>query len=187
MPFDFKELPIPGLLLVESRLFKDGRGFFMELFKLPDFEAAGIKGPFVQDNLSLSRRNVLRGLHYQVEPAAQGKLVTCLRGKVFDVAVDLRKGSPTFGRWFGTELFPGKMLYIPEGFAHGFLTLSEEALVFYKVTGSPYSPEHDRSLKWNDPQIGIEWPLDGEPILSEKDRNAPSLSEAEINFRWREQ
>jgi len=184
MPFEFIKTEIPEVIIVKPKVFGDERGFFMETFKRSDFEKAGIDTDFVQDNHSKSKRGVLRGLHYQLEPKSQGKLVRCIKGKIFDVAVDIRKGSPTFGRWIGVELSEENklMLWIPKGFAHGFLTLSEEAEIIYKVSGSEYSPDHDRSIRWNDPEIDIKWPLDCEPILSEKDKNAPFLKEAEINF-----
>ncbi|MEO2069353.1 MAG: dTDP-4-dehydrorhamnose 3,5-epimerase [Desulfurobacteriaceae bacterium] len=187
MPFEFIKTEIPEVIIVKPIVFGDERGFFMETFKKSDFEKAGIDTNFVQDNHSKSRKNVLRGLHYQIEPKSQGKLVRCIKGKIFDVAVDIRKGSPTFGRWVGVELSEENklMLWIPKGFAHGFLTLSEEAEIIYKVSGSEYSPDHDRSIRWNDPEIDIKWPFEGEPILSEKDKNAPFLKDAEINFVYR--
>ena len=177
MPFEFIKTEIPEVVIVKPKVFGDERGFFMETYKKSDFERAGIDTDFVQDNHSKSIKGVLRGLHFQVQPKAQGKLVRCIRGKIFDVAVDIRKGSPTFGKWVGVELSEENklMLWIPKGFAHGFLTLSEEAEIIYKVSGSEYSPVHDRSIRWNDPDIGISWPLEGEPILSEKDRTAPFL------------
>ncbi len=180
MPFTIKETSLPGVLLVTPKIFGDERGFFMETYKASDFLNAGLPGIFTQDNHSRSVKGVLRGLHYQLPPFAQAKLVRCLRGKIFDVAVDIRKSSPTFGQWYGhvlTEDDP-TMLFIPEGFAHGFYTLSETADVFYKVTAE-YSPEHDRGILWNDPQIGIAWP-EGERIISEKDRNNTLLVNAEI-------
>ncbi|WP_022846474.1 MULTISPECIES: dTDP-4-dehydrorhamnose 3,5-epimerase [unclassified Desulfurobacterium] len=182
MPFEFLKTEIPEVIIVKPRVFGDERGFFLETYKKSDFTKAGINGEFVQDNHSKSRKGVLRGLHYQAKPKMQGKLVRCIKGRIFDVAVDIREGSPTFGKWVGVELSEENklMLWIPEGFAHGFLTLSEEAEIVYKVSGSEYSPEHDRSIRWNDPQIGIEWPIDKEPLLSEKDRNAPFLQEAEL-------
>ncbi len=180
MPFEFIESELAGVVLVKPAVFSDSRGFFMETFKKSEFERFGIDTDFVQDNHSKSKRGVLRGLHYQREPKAQGKLVRCIRGKIFDVAVDIRKDSPNFGKWVGFELSEENrlMLWIPKGFAHGFLTLSDEAEIIYKVSGSEYSPSHDRSVAWNDPFIGIEWPIDGEPVLSEKDRRAPLLEEA---------
>jgi dTDP-4-dehydrorhamnose 3,5-epimerase len=189
MPFEFIRTEIPEVIIVKPRVFGDERGFFMETYKKSDFEKAGIDTDFVQDNHSKSVKGVLRGLHYQLEPEVQGKLVRCIRGKIFDVAVDIRRGSPTFGKWIGVELSEENklMLWIPKGFAHGFLTLSEEAEIVYKVSGGEYSPEHDRNIRWNDPDIGIEWPLGGEPILSEKDKIAPLLKDAEVNFVYEEQ
>ena len=188
MPFEFIKTSIPEVILIKPRVFGDERGFFMETYKKSDFEKAGIDTDFVQDNHSKSVKGVLRGLHYQLEPKAQGKLVRCIRGKIFDVAVDIRRGSPTFGKWIGVELSEENklMLWIPKGFAHGFLTLSEEAEIVYKVSGGEYSPEHDRNIRWNDPDIGIEWPLGGEPILSEKDKIAPLLKDADVNFVYKE-
>jgi len=184
MPFDFMKMEISDVILIRPRVFADKRGFFMETFKKSDFEKMGIDVDFVQDNHSRSVKGVLRGLHYQLEPKAQGKLVRCIKGKIFDVAVDIRKGSPTFGKWVGVELSEENrlMLWIPKGFAHGFLTLSDEAEIIYKVSGSEYAPEYDRSIRWDDPSINISWPLTGEPVLSEKDSSAPFLIEAEINF-----
>ncbi|NWF75705.1 MAG: dTDP-4-dehydrorhamnose 3,5-epimerase [Nitrospirae bacterium] len=182
MPFIFKKLEIPGVILIEPKIFKDNRGYFMETYKYSDFAEAGIKENFIQDNCSSSVRRVLRGLHYQKNPNAQGKLVQCLKGKIFDVAVDIRKGSETFGKWIGLELSDENnyMLYIPPAFAHGFIVLSDTADVIYKCT-KEYSPEDDRGIIWNDPEIGIIWPLHN-PILSEKDAKHPRLKEADINF-----
>ena len=189
MPFEFLKTEIPEVLIVKPKFFSDERGFFMETYKKSDFERAGIDTNFVQDNHSKSVKGVLRGLHYQIEPKAQGKLVRCIKGKIFDVAVDIRKGSPFFGKWVGIELSEENklMLWIPKGFAHGFLAISEEAEIIYKVSGSEYSPNHDRSIRWNDPDIGIKWPLEGQPILSRKDSLAPFLREAEINFVYSEE
>ena len=186
MPFDFVRLEIPEVILVKPERFSDDRGFFMETYKKSEFEKAGITDEFVQDNHSRSIKGVLRGLHYQLEPKAQGKLIRCIRGRIWDVAVDIRIGSPTFGRYVAVELSEenGFMLWIPKGFAHGFLTLSKEAEVIYKVSGAEYSLEHERSIRWNDPDINVEWPLEGEPVLSPKDRNAPFLKDAEINFYY---
>ena len=169
------ELRLGGVLLLESRAFRDERGFFLETWNRGRHSAAGVPDDFAQDNVSFSRRGVLRGLHYQ-NPAPQGKLVAVLQGSIFDVAVDLRADSPTFAQWFGTELSAENLrqLYIPEGFAHGFLVTAETALVSYKCT-APYAPEHERSLRWDDPEIGIVWPL-GNPLLSDRDQNAPLLS-----------
>ncbi|HIE59541.1 MAG TPA: dTDP-4-dehydrorhamnose 3,5-epimerase [Persephonella sp.] len=186
MPFEFIKTDIPEVILVKPVVFKDNRGFFMETYKKSNFEKVGINTDFVQDNHSKSIKGVLRGLHYQNEPFAQGKLVRCIRGKIFDVAVDIRKGSPTFGKWIGYELSEENklMLWIPKGFAHGFLTLSEEAEVIYKVSGEEYSPQYDAGIIWNDPDIGIKWPLDNidEVLLSDKDKNLPNLKNADINF-----
>jgi dTDP-4-dehydrorhamnose 3,5-epimerase len=181
MPFEFIKTEIPEVILIKPKVFGDQRGFFMETYKKSDFEKAGIETNFVQDNHSKSVKGVLRGLHYQKEPRAQGKLVRCLRGKIFDVAVDIRPNSPTFGKWVGFELSEENkhMLWIPKGFAHGFLTLEENTEIFYKVSGSEYSPEHDAGIIWNDEQIGINWPLNEieKLILSEKDKNLPNLKE----------
>jgi dTDP-4-dehydrorhamnose 3,5-epimerase len=182
MPFTFKQLEIPGLVLVEPKRIGDGRGFFMELYKSSEFEGSGLPTAFVQDNLSHSTRGVLRGLHYQLHPHAQGKLVMALSGRIFDVAADIRHGSPTYGRWLGLELTSenGLMFYVPPGFAHGFCVLSDEATLLYKVTDE-YAPECERGIIWNDPQIAVEWPI-AEPLLSPTDVTLPPLHEAENNF-----
>lgn len=184
MPFLFKKLAIPDLILVEPKKFPDDRGIFMETYKSSEFFRNGIREPFVQDNHSRSFRGVLRGLHYQKNPHAQGKLVQCHRGRIFDVAVDLRKGSPTFGQWIGVELSEENnlMLYIPPAFAHGFVALSETADVLYKCTNE-YASESDRGIIWNDPDIGIQWPVK-EPILSDKDRRHPLLRDADPDFEY---
>lgn len=160
---------IPGVVLLEPRIFSDSRGFFLETYNERSFAAMGIAERFVQDNQSYSKQGVLRGLHVQVEQA-QGKLVRVVAGEVFDVAVDLRRGSETFGKWTGAQLSSTNhyMIWIPKGFAHGFYTLSETAEVAYKVTEF-YAPQHERTLLWNDPEVAIQWPLKGEPILSDKD------------------
>ncbi len=167
---------LAGVKLVTPRVFRDDRGYFFETYQEDRYDAAGIASPFLQDNVSKSRKGVLRGLHFQ-HPNPQGKLVGVLDGEVFDVAVDLRKGSPQFGQWYGTILSGEnhRQLWIPEGFAHGFLVLSEIAIFAYKCTAL-YSAEDDRSVRWNDPAIGIEWPSK-EPVLSPKDANAPLLAE----------
>ena len=182
MPFKFTQLEIGGVVLIEPELFGDERGFFLEFYKRSDFLRAGISGHFVQDNHSRSARGVLRGLHYQKDPRAQGKLVRCLQGAIFDVAVDIRKGSPTYGRWVGRELTGGnrQMLYVPVGCAHGFLTLSDGTEVLYKCT-EEYAPVHDRGIIWNDPDIGIPWQA-SEPVLSGKDRALPRLRDADNDF-----
>lgn len=172
---------IPDVLILEPAVFKDERGFFFESFNQKKFEdIAGLKVRFVQDNQSHSVRSVLRGLHYQIEQP-QGKLVRVSHGEIFDVAVDLRRRSPTFGKWTGVKLSAEnkKQLWVPEGLAHGFLVLSETADLLYKVTDY-YAPQHERSLLWNDPRIGITWPMDHAPILSAKDRSALPLAAAEV-------
>lgn len=184
MNFEFIKLEIPEVVLIKPKVFEDARGFFMETFKASAFTKAGISYPFVQDNHSKSKKGVLRGLHYQLEPKAQGKLVRCIRGKIWDVAVDIRKGSPTFGKWVAVELSEENkyMLWIPPGFAHGFLAL-EDCEIIYKCT-EEYAPELDRGIIWNDPDIAIPWPIDN-PILSPKDAKLPRLKDAEINFEYR--
>lgn len=179
MPFEFKPLAIKDVILVTPKVFGDERGFFMESYKKSDFFDNGIAVEFNQDNHSKSTKGVLRGLHYQLAPKMQAKLVRCSRGKILDVAVDIRKNSPTFGQWVGAELSEENknMLFIPEGFAHGFVVISDTAELLYKASGE-YSPAHDRGIRWNDPQIGIEWGIDFEPLLSEKDKKQPLLSEA---------
>jgi dTDP-4-dehydrorhamnose 3,5-epimerase len=171
---------IPDVLLIEPQVFGDERGFFFESFNERAFaEKTGIQTRFVQDNHSRSARNVLRGLHYQIKQP-QGKLVRVVTGEVFDVAVDLRRKSPTFGKWTGTILSAEnkRLLWIPEGFAHGFLVLSESADFLYKTTGY-YAPAHERCVSWNDPQIAIAWPLQGAPVVSAKDRQGIALQDAE--------
>tara|TARA_Y100001934_G_scaffold272888_1_gene362110 strand:- start:796 stop:1347 length:552 start_codon:yes stop_codon:yes gene_type:complete len=167
---------LPGVVIVEPRVFDDERGFFMESFNARDFADAGLPTTFVQDNHSRSTRGVLRGLHYQY-PAWQGKLVRAIFGEIFDVAVDIRRNSPHFGDWFGLTLSANnrKQLYVPPGFAHGFCVLSEVSEMAYKCT-SHYEPADDAGVLWNDPDIGIEWPIKN-PILSEKDAVAPALDE----------
>lgn len=171
---------LPEVLLLEPKVFGDARGFFLESWNAHTFrELTGLDVDFVQDNHSRSARGVLRGLHYQLQQP-QGKLVRVVRGRVFDVAVDLRRASPRFGRWAGVELSEDdhRQLWVPPGFAHGFLVLSESADFLYKTTDY-YAPAHKRCIAWNDPQIGIDWPLDGAPLLSAKDAQGVSLAEAE--------
>lgn len=177
MPFTFRRLEIPEVVLVEPKVFGDERGYFMETYKMPDFVAAGITESFVQDNHSRSTRGVLRGLHYQNPPFAQGKLVRVVRGEVFDVAVDIRRGSPTWGRWVGVVLSEEnkKSLYLPPGMAHGFCVLSDVADVVYKTT-SVYSAESEAGIIWNDEDLNIDWPVE-QPVLSEKDAAFPALKE----------
>lgn len=182
MPFKFHQLVVPEVILVEPQRFGDPRGFFMETYQYETFVANGITPHFVQDNYSRSAKGVLRGLHYQKDPFAQGKLLLVVVGEIFDVAVDIRRGSPTFGQWVGEILSAenGRMLYVPPGFAHGFCVLSESADLTYKATDI-YKPETDRGIIWNDPQIGIEWPITA-PTLSTKDVKLPPLAEADINY-----
>ncbi len=177
MPCTFKKLDIAGLVLVEPRAFPDERGFFLESFKESEFAAAGIADRFVQDNHSLSVKNVIRGLHFQKEPRAQGKLVRVVKGRAWDVAVDIRPNSPTYKKWLGMELSGDNrlMLYIPPGFAHGFASLSDEVHLLYKCT-QEYDPVLDAGIRWNDPDLAIEWPVK-EPILSPKDEVLPFLNE----------
>lgn len=179
---EFIKLEIPDVVLIRPKVFEDSRGFFMEFFRASVFREAGISFDFVQDNHSRSSRFVLRGFHYQLRPAEQGKLVKCVRGRVLDVAVDIRKNSPWYGKYVAVELseYNRLMLWIPPGFAHAFLALDEENELIYKVT-KEYSPEHERGIVWNDPQIGVRWGVEN-PILSEKDRNLPPLKDAENNF-----
>ena len=178
----FTPTTIPDVLLIEPQVFQDERGFFLESFQAEKFKAAGIPNTFVQDNHSASRRDVLRGLHYQVRQA-QAKLIRAVVGEIFDVAVDLRHTSPTFGRWTGAILSAQNkhLLWIPPGFAHGFLVLSDWAEVLYKASDY-YAPQWERTLRWDDPTVGIQWPLaeDRHPILSAKDSAGKLLPEAEI-------
>ena len=172
---------LPEVMIIEPKVFGDARGFFLESFNAKAFaEATGVDLPFVQDNHSRSAQGVLRGLHYQIKQA-QGKLVRVVRGSVFDVAVDVRRSSPNFGHWVGVELTEdnNRQLWVPPGFAHGFLVLSASADFLYKTTDY-YAPEHERSVLWNDPAIGIDWPLLGEPLLSGKDKAGVLLKDAEV-------
>ena len=172
---------LPDVLILEPRVFGDERGFFYESFNARAFsEATGLHREFVQDNHSRSQRGVLRGLHYQLQQA-QGKLVRVTAGEVYDVAVDIRRSSPTFGRWTGVHLSAEnkRQLWLPEGFAHGFLVLSEYAEFLYKTTDY-YAPAHERCIRWDDPSLAIDWPLDGAPQLSTKDQAGPSLADAEV-------
>ena len=171
-------MKIPEVLILEPEVYQDVRGFFLESFNQRVFVQLGIRETFVQDNHSRSVKNVLRGMHYQIKQP-QGKLVRAIAGKIFDAAVDLRKSSPNYGKWVGTELSAEnhKMMWIPPGFAHGFLVLSNAAEVLYKTTDY-YAKEFERALLWNDEDVGITWPLVGEPIISERDRNAAAFKEA---------
>ena len=177
------ETKIPGVLIIEPRIFQDARGFFMESYNRRTYRESGLDYNFVQDNHSLSvEAGVIRGLHYQLQPKAQTKLVRVIRGAIYDVVVDIRKNSVTFGQWVGIILTEHnkRQLLVPKGFAHGFCTLVPNTEVEYKVD-EYYSPEHDRGILWNDPDLGIDWPV-STPILSDKDQNHPRLKDAEINF-----
>jgi dTDP-4-dehydrorhamnose 3,5-epimerase len=181
MPYTVTPTAIPDVLLLEPKVFSDDRGYFFESYNTRAFqEATGLEVEFVQDNHSMSERGVLRGLHYQILHP-QGKLLRAVQGSVFDVAVDLRKSSPTFGRWAGATLSAKnrRQLWIPPGFAHGFLALSDRAEVLYKITDYWY-PEHERTLLWKDPALGIAWPLDGEPRLAAKDVEGKLLAGADL-------
>ena len=172
---------LPGVLLLEPRVHQDARGFFFESYNRRAFrEATGLEVDFVQDNQSFSVRNVLRGLHYQIRQP-QGKLVHVLAGEIFDVVVDLRRSSPTFGKCVATTLSGGahRMLWVPAGFAHGYLVLSEHAIVLYKTTDY-YAPEHERTILWNDPALGIRWPIEHDPVLNEKDARGAAFAAAEL-------
>ncbi len=184
MPVTTTPTEIPDVLVLQAGMARDDRGYFSEVFVAPVFDGLGIRGSFVQDNLSSSRKGTLRGMHYQIEPRSMGKLVRVLRGEVFDVAVDLRKGSPWFGKWVGRTLSEanGLALWIPAGFAHGFLATADDALVLYKCTAT-HAPEAERALSYRDPTIGIRWPA--EPTLvSPKDEAAPPLDKADYNFMY---
>jgi len=177
------ETEIEGLVLVEPEVHGDERGFLVETFRDDEWRGLGIEAEFVQENHSRSGRNILRGLHFQTSPG-QAKLVRCLRGRIWDVAVDLQRGSPTYGRWEGHELDDERhrQLFVPVGFAHGFCVLSEEADVAYKLS-SRYDPETEAGFAWDDPDVGVEWPVT-EPRLSERDRGAPRLSEIADSLPW---
>lgn len=180
--FTFHKTEIEGVYIIEPKVFGDDRGYFMETYKESDFIEAGLNYKFVQDNQSKSRKGVLRGLHYQLHHP-QAKLVRVISGEVFDVAVDLRKNSPTYGKWVGVILSAEnkKMFMIPRGFAHGFVVLSETAEFVYKCD-ELYHPEDEGGIMWNDPEVGVVWPYEGEPLLSEKDKKHPSLKESKVAF-----
>jgi dTDP-4-dehydrorhamnose 3,5-epimerase len=179
MPFSFKRLSIPDIILVVPQSFSDDRGFFFESFKESEFLSRGIDKKFIQDNFSHSIRGVIRGLHFQKTPKAQAKLVSVLKGEIFDVVVDIRKNSPTYGKWVSEILSENnyKLLYIPEGFAHGFCVISEEADVLYKISNE-YSPEHEHGIIWNDPKLNIDWPI-SKPIVSSNDSKLPLFENLE--------
>ncbi|SPD65506.1 dTDP-4-deoxyrhamnose-3,5-epimerase [Cupriavidus taiwanensis] len=181
MSMNIGKTALPEVLILEPKVFGDDRGFFFESFNARQFEdATGLKRDFVQDNHSRSAKNVLRGLHYQIQQP-QGKLVRVVAGTVFDVAVDIRRNSPNFGKWVGVELSAEnkRQLWVPEGFAHGFVVLSESAEFLYKTTDY-YAPQFERSLRWDDPALAIHWPIDGAPVLSKKDEDAPAFAAAEL-------
>lgn len=180
------ETPIPGLLIIEPRVFADERGYFFESFNEAAFEKNGLVSCYLQDNESKSQRGVIRGLHYQLAPHAQTKLVRVILGSVYDVAVDLRQGSPTFGQWYGLEISAKnkKQLYIPKGFAHGFSVLSEHAIFSYKCDNL-YRPESERGIRFDDPQLGIDWQInETDAVISGKDLHNPAFAEAEMNFKF---
>ena len=186
MPFRFTPTQLTEVIIVEPRVFPDERGFFMETYKKSDFAAHGITDVFVQGNQSRSSKGTLRGLHYQKDPKGQGKLVRAMGGEIFDVVVDIRKGSPSYGNWLAVTLSSTnqKMLYVPRGFAHGFCVMSEQADVFYMTT-EEYAPDYEAGICWNDPDLGIDWPI-GDPKLSKRDKNWPRLRAADNNFQYDE-
>jgi dTDP-4-dehydrorhamnose 3,5-epimerase len=180
MPFSFKPLAIADVVFIEPKIFPDERGFFFESFKASDFEQAGLPSFFTQDNFSFSKKNVVRGLHYQKHPKAQGKLVSVLHGRIWDIAVDIRKDSATFLKYVAEVLDDQNhaMLYIPPGFAHGFAAISDDVHVLYKCTNE-YDPQADSGIRWDDPDLTISWPVES-PIVSDKDRKLPLIRSAEI-------
>ncbi len=184
MPFCFSPTEIPEVIVIDPRVFPDQRGFFMETYKRSEFAAHGVSGTFVQSNHSKSSKGILRGLHYQKHPKAQCKLVRALSGEIYDVVVDLRQGGPTYGKWIAVMLSEKnkRMLYVPAGFAHGFCVTSEEAEILYMST-EEYAPKHEAGVLWNDPELGIEWPL-AEPQLAPRDLAWPPLKWADNNFRY---
>jgi len=186
MTFTFTRLEIPDVILVETKIFSDNRGFFYESFKESDFLSYGITDKFIQDNFSHSVKGVIRGLHYQNPPKSQAKLVTVIKGKIFDVAIDIRKKSPTYGKWISEILSEEnhRSLYVPEGFAHGFCVLSEQADVSYKVNNE-YSLQHEQGIIWNDQTLNISWPIE-KPIISNKDQQLSSLENSKNDFTYQE-
>jgi len=182
MSFSFNRLEIPDVIVIEPKSFEDTRGIFFENFKESEFTSNGISIKFVQDNSSQSLNSVIRGLHFQKNPKAQAKLISVIKGEIFDVAVDIRRNSPTFGKWVSEILSEKnhKSLYIPEGFAHGFCVTSDKSYVYYKVSNE-YSPEHEQGILWNDPKLNIKWPV-SKPIISEKDNQLPLLENLGNDF-----
>ena len=185
MPFEFIETELKDVLIIKPKVFGDKRGFFLESYKKNDFYNAGIKEEFNQDNHSKSTKGVLRGLHFQLNPKSQAKIVRCVRGKIYDVAVDIRKNSPTYKKWIKVELSEDnkQMIYIPVGFAHGFVVLSEEAELIYKATNE-YAPDLDGGIRWNDSDINVDWGIDFIPIISDKDASLPAFKDARMNFEY---
>ncbi|HXK48952.1 MAG TPA: dTDP-4-dehydrorhamnose 3,5-epimerase [Clostridiales bacterium] len=186
MSLNVSETGIEGLKIIQTKIFRDERGYFFEVFSSQRFSDAGINDRFFQDNISRSGKGVVRGLHYQLEPKAQSKLLTVISGKIIDAAVDLRTGSPTFGKHFTVELCSndGKMIYIPKGFAHGFLSLTDDTVIMYKC-GEQYSPAYERGIRFNDPELGIDWKYPaGKMTVSERDRQFPLFRDAEMNFKF---
>ena len=184
MPFRFSRLSLPEVIIIEPTVFPDDRGFFMETYKYSEFVRNGITERFVQGNQSHSTRHTLRGLHYQNAPRAQSKLMRVVLGEIFDVVVDIRKGSPRYGQWLAVQLSAGnkKSLYVPPGFAHGACVVSDEATLLYMVT-EEYAPECEAGVIWNDPALAIDWPLQN-PVLSQRDRAWPCLNAADNNFTY---
>ena len=178
MPFEFEKQSIEDVILVKPKVFGDNRGFFMETYKKSEFVANGIDVEFTQDNHSKSTKGVLRGLHYQAKPYGQAKLIRCVKGRIYDVAVDIRKNSKTFGQYVKIELSEDnkQMLFIPEGFAHGFVALTDDVEILYKTSGE-YAPQADRGILWCDKELNVDWEIDFEPILSDKDKYQSELSE----------
>lgn len=184
MPISISKGPLPGLLICEADIARDNRGYFSETYSQSVWKHRGFEETFVQDNLSMSAKGTLRGLHYQLNPNGQGKLVQVLRGSVYDVVVDIRRGSPTFGEHFGLELSSEnrKYLWVPVGFAHGFIALEQSTHVLYKCT-TTHAPSSERSILYNDPKLEIDWPLEA-TLISDKDKDAPIFEEAEFNFEY---
>lgn len=184
MPVRVQPTEIPEVLAFATGLIRDARGFFSELYSRQTFSEQGFTAEFVQDNCSLSGYGVLRGMHYQIEPNGMGKLIQVIQGSIFDVAVDIRRGSPTFGQWVGQVLSAENRvaLWVPVGFAHGFLSLEDDTLVFYKCT-TIHAPQAERAFRYNDPAVGIDWPFEPK-LVSRKDAEAPLLAEADYNFEW---
>ena len=184
MPFEFERLKIPDIILIRPKVFKDERGFFIETYKYSEFKKNGVNLDFVQDNHSRSKKGILRGLHYQMNPKAQGKLVRVVSGSLLNVAVDIRQGSPYYGKWVAVKITADNkyMLWVPPGFANGVYILEDDTELLYKVT-EEYSHENERGIIWNDPDVGIVWP-DANPMLSERDMKLPLLKDAENNFKF---